>query len=213
MLDQLECWEKDWQMTFNIDKCHILTVSRKRKQIVTDYSLHGQGFGKVEKTMGWSWQKTLTGDSMSILSQPKWTGPACSLTRTWKGVPSQFKQSATRALYAQSWSTPPLCGTPTRNTCRTNWRWPREELHGVFAVTSGIPPAPLPWQKKKAANSLPEGPLYIKHDTMLYNFVGGLFDAKPGEGTLSFTQNLTHGHETKLLIPHSKIVGVSMPII
>ena len=44
------------------------------------------------------------------------------------GSPSQSKQSATRALHAQSWSTPPLWGTPARNTCRTKWRWSREKV-------------------------------------------------------------------------------------
>ena len=48
-LDQLEHWEKDWQMSFNVDKCPILTVSRKRKPLSTNYFLHGQILGKVEK--------------------------------------------------------------------------------------------------------------------------------------------------------------------
>lgn len=39
--------------------------------------------------------------------------------------------------------------------------------------------------------------------TMLYNFVGGLFDTNPREGTLDFTPN--PAHETKLLVPNSKI--------
>lgn len=30
-LDQLKCWKENWQMTFNIDMCHVLMVSRKRK--------------------------------------------------------------------------------------------------------------------------------------------------------------------------------------
>ena len=44
------------------------------------------------------------------------------------GSPLQSKLSATRALYAQSWSTPPLNRTPSRNTCRTSWRWSREKV-------------------------------------------------------------------------------------
>ena len=48
-LNPLECWEKNWQMSFNINKCHVLTVSRKRKQISTKYSLNGQVLRRVEK--------------------------------------------------------------------------------------------------------------------------------------------------------------------
>ena len=35
-----------WQMAFNVDKCHIVTVSSKRKPLSTNYSLHGQVLGK-----------------------------------------------------------------------------------------------------------------------------------------------------------------------
>lgn len=36
-------------MTFNVDKCHVLIVSRNRKQIVIDFSLHGRVLENIEK--------------------------------------------------------------------------------------------------------------------------------------------------------------------
>ena len=38
-------------MTFNVDKCHVLTVSRNRKQIVIEYSLHGHVLENIKKAM------------------------------------------------------------------------------------------------------------------------------------------------------------------
>lgn len=38
-------------MTFNVDKCHVLTVSRNRKQLVIEYSLHGHVVENIKKAM------------------------------------------------------------------------------------------------------------------------------------------------------------------
>ena len=43
-----------------------------------------------------------------------------------------------------------------------------------------------------------------KKVSMLYKIAGGLNDAKARVGTLSSTQNPTHGHESKFLIPYSR---------
>ncbi|KAL8616824.1 hypothetical protein ACOMHN_017861 [Nucella lapillus] len=47
----MEAWETKWQMAFNADKCHVLTVSNKLpKNLITgNYSLHGQTLEKVRK--------------------------------------------------------------------------------------------------------------------------------------------------------------------
>ena len=41
-LDKLQEWEKDWLMEFNADKCEVLRVSKKRKNIEASYTIHGQ---------------------------------------------------------------------------------------------------------------------------------------------------------------------------
>ena len=46
-LARLELWEERWQMGFNIDKCHQLSVTTKTKKIDTNYSLHGKTLEKV----------------------------------------------------------------------------------------------------------------------------------------------------------------------
>jgi len=39
-LSMLEEWEKWWKMLLNIDKCMVLTVTLKKKPLMTSYSLH-----------------------------------------------------------------------------------------------------------------------------------------------------------------------------
>jgi len=41
-LNQLEAWESEWQMSFNASKCHVLTVTKKRKPLTATYTLHGE---------------------------------------------------------------------------------------------------------------------------------------------------------------------------
>ena len=45
-LTSLGQWEADWQMKFNVAKCHSMRVTRHQhhKQILFDYSLHNQTF-------------------------------------------------------------------------------------------------------------------------------------------------------------------------
>ena len=38
-IDSFENWAKSWQMSFNSKKCHSVTVTRKRKQILSEYFL------------------------------------------------------------------------------------------------------------------------------------------------------------------------------
>jgi ribonuclease P/MRP protein subunit RPP40 len=43
-LSKLALWEQDWLMEFNVIKCHSMRVTKHRpeKQLIHDYTLHGQ---------------------------------------------------------------------------------------------------------------------------------------------------------------------------
>ena len=49
-LTSLEQWEADWQMKFNVAKCHSMRVSRHQhhKQIISNYSLHNKTLKNVQ---------------------------------------------------------------------------------------------------------------------------------------------------------------------
>ena len=48
-LTSLGQWEADWQMKFNVAKCHSMRVTRHQhhKHILFDYSLHNQTLENV----------------------------------------------------------------------------------------------------------------------------------------------------------------------
>ena len=46
-LTKLERWEKRWQMQFHPGKCQVLTITRKRKPLISPYILHGQVLEQV----------------------------------------------------------------------------------------------------------------------------------------------------------------------
>ena len=46
-LDTLEKWENKWHMSFNVSKCNVLTITRKRELIVTWYTLQQQPVERV----------------------------------------------------------------------------------------------------------------------------------------------------------------------
>ena len=43
-LDALGKWEKNWMMNFHPDKCNVLTITKKRKPIKHQYTLHGHNY-------------------------------------------------------------------------------------------------------------------------------------------------------------------------
>ena len=49
-LDSLGLWEAEWQMIFNVAKCHSIRVTRhySHKQIIQDYTLHQQTLENVQ---------------------------------------------------------------------------------------------------------------------------------------------------------------------
>jgi ribonuclease P/MRP protein subunit RPP40 len=46
-LDNLAKWEDKWKMLFHPDKCNVMTISKKRTNIIHDYILHGQTLQRV----------------------------------------------------------------------------------------------------------------------------------------------------------------------
>ena len=55
----LELWEKKWKMSFNVDKCVVVSITLKRNPIYSCYHLHGEQLTVVQcaKYLGVSIEK------------------------------------------------------------------------------------------------------------------------------------------------------------
>ena len=49
-LDNLIKWEQQWQSQFNLDKCEVLTITKKRNPLHHDYTIHGHILQHVDST-------------------------------------------------------------------------------------------------------------------------------------------------------------------
>ena len=41
-VDKLQKWENYWLMSFNPNKCEVIRITNKRKQLTSDYYIHGK---------------------------------------------------------------------------------------------------------------------------------------------------------------------------
>ena len=47
-IDNLVDWSDVWKMAFNMDKCSLCTITRKRNTIIYDYNMRGKVLKRVE---------------------------------------------------------------------------------------------------------------------------------------------------------------------
>ena len=101
-LTSLGQWEADWQMKFNVAKCHSMRVTRHQhhKQILFDYSLHNQTLENVQsaKYLGITISDTMDlGQHVSEISS-KATKTLGFLRRNLAFAPRSTKEVAYKTL-------------------------------------------------------------------------------------------------------------------
>ena len=134
-LDSLGIWEADWQMKFNVAKCHSMRVTRhySHKQIIHDYTLHQQTLENVQsaKYLGITITENMDwGQHISDISS-KATKTLGFLRRNLAFAPRSTKEVAYKTLVrpkleyaAPIWS--PYCKTQIQQVekvQRTAARW------------------------------------------------------------------------------------------
>ncbi len=99
-LDTLTRWEDRWQMSFNVKKCHILTISRKRQNIVARYSLRGSQLDRVDSAtyLGVEISNTLSWDLHIKKVTSKANRVLGMLRRNLKGAPPNTKALAYKSI-------------------------------------------------------------------------------------------------------------------
>ena len=125
-LDSLGLWEADWQMKFNVAKCHSMRVTRhySHKQIIHDYTLHQQTLENVQsaKYLGITITENMDwGQHISEISS-KATKTLGFLQGTWLSHLGVLRRLHTKLWYALNWSMQPPFGALTVKLRFNKWR-------------------------------------------------------------------------------------------
>ena len=125
-LDSLGLWEADWQMKFNVAKCHSMRVTRhySHKQIIHDYTLHQQTLENVQsaKYLGITITENMDwGQHISDISS-KATKTLGFLRRNLAFAPRSTKELHTKLWYTINWSMQPPFGAHIVKLRFNKWR-------------------------------------------------------------------------------------------
>ena len=92
-LDKLQEWERDWQMSFNVSKCEVITVTWKRNPIKTTYTIHGHDLtvNKTGKYLGVTIADNLTWNAHIEATSMKANNSLAFLRRNLASCPRDIK--------------------------------------------------------------------------------------------------------------------------
>ena len=133
-LNSLAQWEADWQMKFNVAKCHSVRVTRH--PLTSTYNLTTHCINK-------DWNRFSPPNTLDLLSQTTWIGVntfqkfLLRQQRHWVffGAIWPLRLGALRKLHTKHWfalssSMQHLFGIPIMKLRLDRWRWCRGQLPG-----------------------------------------------------------------------------------
>ena len=202
---KLEKWEKTWQMDFNASKCHVLSISRKKKPITASYYLHGEQLQQVtsakylgvELTNDLSWNNHIS----SITAKAHKT--SAFIHRNLRGCPHSIQTKCYKTLvrpvleYSSSVWDPPQQYLSDRLEMvqRRSARRILGDFRSSTSATQLVSRLELDLLnlRRKSAKS-----------TMMYKIVNGLVDVAPERPWLTPAPRQLRGHGQKFLVPSCK---------
>ena len=94
-VDKLQKWENNWLMSFNPNKCEVIHITNKRKQLTSDYYIHGKKLVTVPsaKYLGLHFQN----NHIDTITK-KANSSTAFLNRNLKGCPPSVKERCYTAL-------------------------------------------------------------------------------------------------------------------
>ena len=165
-LNSLAKWETDWQMKFNVAKCHSMRVTRHPpdKHIQFEYTLHQQRLEQVQsaKYLGLTITDDLDGVNTFQKFQLRQLRQWVFFGAIWPLHLGTLRKLHTKHWFALSSSMQHLFGIPIINLRLDRWRRCRGQLPGGPAGNGGTPVASAicltnlsghPW--RPAGSSLP----------------------------------------------------------
>jgi hypothetical protein len=99
-LDALQKWEDDWKMEFHPQKCQLLRISRKKKNISANYTIHNHTLEEVEtaKYLGVTVHRTLSWNQHIQNITNKANSTRAFLQRNLQAAPQSTKENCYQAL-------------------------------------------------------------------------------------------------------------------
>ena len=204
-LDKLEEWESKWQMAFNVDKCHLLSVTRKTKRIPTNYSLHGQQLERVSnaKYLGVTINEKLNWSNHIHATAAKANRTAAFAYRNLKGCTPQTQATCFKTL-----------ARPIAEYASPIWDPASEELSTALEMTQRRAARRIyhDFSRKSSASAmvakLQLEPLQARRKVskvnMMYRIMNGLVDIDAPSGLLVPAERSTRGHQAKLMVPYAR---------
>ena len=203
-LDTLQDWEEQWQMGFNVSKCHVLSVTNKKNPIKSSYFLHQQPLEKVnsakylgvEITSDLHWGKHIN----SISSKANQT--SAFIYRNLRGCPDSVQAHCYKSLARPVLEYASPVWDPHQSTLINSLeavqRRAARRIVGDFSPSSSATVI----TSKLNLPSLQERRLQAKN-MMMYKIVNGLVDMSPPAGILTTRDERLRGHGFKTL--HSRV--------
>ena len=206
-LDNLQTWERNWQMSFNPDKCEVLRITNKQK-IINSNSIHGTTLQTVDeaKYLGVTIQKDLNWRPHVNNICKKANSTHGFLQRNLGKCPSAVKEQAYKTYVR-----------PTLEFASTVWEPHQQELVSQLEMVQrrAAPFVKSDFDKKHSVTdilhdlqwqTLSERRAHSK-TIMMYRIVFGLIAIPSGPPIFLPLGSSTRGHNLLFLQPHCRILA------
>ena len=201
-LNKLETWEERWQMSFNVDKCHQLTVTNKTKKRETSYTLHGQTLEKVTdaKYLGVEISEKLNWKTHINSITSKANKSSAFINRNLKGCSQSVQTHCFKAItrpvleYASSVWDPPQIGLTNQIEMvqRRTARRIKRDFRPLSSASEMVKDLQLENLKTRRS---------IDKTSLLFKIVNGLVDITAPPGLMEPVTRHTRGHQRKFQVP------------
>lgn len=208
-LRRLQDWEKTWLMSFNPDKCEVLRVTNKKKNIFkAQYTIHGKDLHIVDEA------KYLGVTIQSNLNWKPHVNNICKKANSTRGFLQRNLRKCSHKVKEQAYKT---YVRPTLEYASSVWdphtkdqvsqiemiqrraaRFVKSDFHQQHSVTQML--QDLQWKtmnERRAHNKV----------IMLYRIVHGLVAIPPGQPYFTPTSVSTRGHAMQFQQQHCRILA------
>ena len=204
-LNTLEHWETTWQMSFNVEKCHLLSVTRQRNPLSTSYSLHNQQLTSVNsaKYLGVEISRDLQWTRHVNAVAAKANRTSAFAYRNLRGCPHTVHSTCFKGLVRPTleYASPVWDPHYDKNieTLEKVQKRAARRIHRDYRTTSSV---------TSMLSNLKLPPLSERRSAqkamMMHKIIYGHADLHPRPGTLLPATHSRRGHGMKLQVPYSR---------